>query len=107
MPADQFIVSIHCGEESVYQSVLGGRGEREKVGGDQSFEALYVAIRHYCSAVATQPEGTVSNLNSCINATQGNFCSSAVRLLRNEYEKGARVVNSNLNAQQQCSLTSI
>ena len=32
VPADQFIVSIHCGEECVYQSVLGGRGEREKVG---------------------------------------------------------------------------
>ena len=37
VPADQFIVSIHCGEECVYQSVLGGRGEREKV------EPLYVA----------------------------------------------------------------
>jgi len=50
VPADQFIVSIHCGEESVYQSVLGGRGEREKAapsswqwrGGAE--DALYCAL---------------------------------------------------------------
>ena len=35
VPADQFIVSIHSGEECLYQSVLGGRGEREKVGTEE------------------------------------------------------------------------
>ena len=53
VPADQFIVSIHSGEECLYQSVLGGRGEREKVGTEENLK--HENGLHYIAYCTLQP----------------------------------------------------